>query len=239
MVFNNNTLITVTEHDADGTTWHVFEEKGRKIMVKFDLDESRRELALPEEPESQLESPPKPLTETQTEQGPQCEQQSKPQSEPCPEAQPEIEDALQPKSQSEPQPEPLPEQVKCAAQETRSDPVLPAEPEPQSPPKGHTETHTELESQCEEQSKPQSVPSSEAQPEIEDTLQHKSHPETQLELDPLHVELNNAAKEADKVESIRDRLGVSVTFLKGLLKIGNVAKDVSRSSQTRPPTDYE
>ena len=163
MDFSNNTLITATKRDTDGTTWHVFENKGRKIMVKFDLDESRRELALPEEPESQLESPPKRLTETQTVQGPQCEQQSKPQSEPCPEAQPEIEDALQ----------------------------------------------------------------------------HKSHPETQLELDPLHVELNNAAKEADKVKSIRDRLGVSVTFLKGLLEIGNVAKDVSRSSQTRPPTDYE
>ena len=66
-----------------------------------------------------------------------------------------------------------------------------------------------------------------------------SQPETQFEPDPLHEELNNAAKEADKVKSIRDRLGVSVTFLEGLLKIGNVAKDVSRSSQTRPPTDYE
>ena len=55
-----------------------------------------------------------------------------------------------------------------------------------------------------------------------------SQPETQFEPDPLHEELNNAAKEAVKVEGIRDRLGVSVTFLEGLLKIGDMAKDVSR-----------
>ena len=153
MVFTN-TLVTVTECDADGTTWHVFEDKGRKIMVKFNLDESRCKLALPAEGEEQPNFPPKRHTETRTELGAQCEQQSKPLSEPCPEAQPEIEDALQ----------------------------------------------------------------------------HKSHPETQLELDPLHVELNNAAKEADKVESIRDRLGDSVTYLEGLLEIGDVEKDVSHSS---------
>ena len=43
----------MTKHDVDGTTWHVFEDKGRKIMVKFDLDEPRWEPALPEEPQAQ------------------------------------------------------------------------------------------------------------------------------------------------------------------------------------------
>ena len=153
MVLSSNTLITVTKRDADGTTWHVFEDKGRKIMVKFDiLGRSRCEPALPSEPESQLESPPERHNETQTELGPECE----------------------------------------------------------------------------EQSKSQSAPSSKAQPKLEGILQHMSQPETQLEPNSLHEELNNAAKEAVKVESVRDRLGVSVTFLEGLLKIGDMAKDVSR-----------
>ena len=153
MVSSSNALfIIVTRRDADGETWHVFEDKGRKIKVKFDLDESRCEPARPAEPESQ----------------------------------------------------------------------------PELPPKRHTETHTELELRCEEQSKSQSAPSSKAQPEIEGILQHMSQPETQLEPNSLHEELNNAAKEAVKVESVRDRLGMSVTFLKGLLKIGDMAKDVSR-----------
>ena len=152
MDFSNNTLTTATKRDTDGTTWHVFENKGRKIMVKFDLDESRCGPARPAEPESQ----------------------------------------------------------------------------PELPPKRHTETHTELEPRCEEQSKSQSAPSSKAQPKIEGILQHMSQPEIQLEPNPLHKELDNAAKEAVKVESVRDRLGVSVTFLKGLLKIGDMVKDVSR-----------
>ena len=69
------------EHDADGTTLygHVFEDKGRKIIVKFNLDESRCEPELPTEPKSQLESAPEQHTETQIELG---QQQSKPQSEP-------------------------------------------------------------------------------------------------------------------------------------------------------------
>ena len=55
MVFNSNTLITVTERDTDGTTWHVFEDKGRKIKAIFNiLDGPRHEQVLPAEPESQL-----------------------------------------------------------------------------------------------------------------------------------------------------------------------------------------
>ena len=152
----------MTELDADGATWHVFEDKGRKIMVKFDLDESRFEPTLPAEPESQLESSPKRDNETRT--GPQCE----------------------------------------------------------------------------EQSKPQSVSSSEAQLEIKDSLQHKSQPKTQP--DPLHEQIkqiNHVAGEAVKIETIRGRLGASVTYLEELLKIGDVLKDVSRLFQTRPPTDHK
>ena len=148
----------MTKHDVDGTTWHVFEDKGRKIMVKFDLDESRFEPTLPAEPESQLESSPKRDNETRT--GPQCEEQSGSQTKPYPEEQLEIEDALQPKSQPETQP------------------------------------------------------------------------------DPLHEEVKHAAKEAVKIESIRDRLGASVTYFEGLLEIGDVLKDVSCTFQTQPPTDY-
>ena len=155
MDFDSNTLVTVTKRGADGRTVYnyVFEDKGRKIMVKFDiLGRSRYEPALPSEPESQLESPSE----------------------------------------------------------------------------RHNETQTELGLECEEQSKSQSAPSSKAQPKLEGILQHMPQPETQLEPNSLHEELNNAAKEAVKVESVRDRLGVSVTFLEGLLKIGDMAKDVSR-----------
>ena len=210
MVFNSNMLVTVTERSANGTTVydHVIEDKGRKIIVKFNLDESRYEPELPAEPESQLESAPKQHTETQIELGPQ---RSKPQSEPQ-------QDAL-----------PLPEQAERMAEESRSGPVHPAEHEPPSPPKGHAETQTEPGPQCEEQSKPQPIPSSEAQPGIDDALQSKSHPETQP--DPLHEPLKYAAEEAEKIESVRDRLGVSITYLEKLLKIGDVAKDVSRSLQ--------
>ena len=104
----------MTKHDADGTTWHVFEDKGRKIMVKFDLDEPRHEPALPEEPETQ--------------------------------------------------PDPLHEQIE---------------------------------------------------------------------------QITHVAGEAMKIESIRDRLGASVTYLEELLKMGDVLKDVSRLFQTRPPTDHK
>ena len=164
MDFDSNTLVTVTKRGADGRTVynHVFEDKGRKIMVKFDiLGRSRCEPALPSEPESQLESPPERHNETQTELGPECEEQSKSQSEPYFETQTEIVDALQPKLQSEPQPDPLPGQVK------------------------------------------------------------------------------HAAEEAVKIKSIRDRLGASVTYLEGLLKVGDVMKDVSRSFQNVQPIDYK
>ena len=109
MVFNSNTLITVTERDADGTTLygHVFEDKGRKIIVKFNLDESRCDSAFPAEPESQLELPPKEHTETRTELGLglQCEQQS------------EVEDELQSKPQPKIRQDPFHEQTKHAAEE--------------------------------------------------------------------------------------------------------------------------
>ena len=94
MVINSNTLIIVTKCDADGTTWHVFEDKGCKITVKFNLDEFG----------------------------------------------------------SEPQPDPLHGQIK---------------------------------------------------------------------------QIQHVAEEAVEIESIRDRLGDSVTYLDGLLKIGDVVKDVS------------
>ena len=216
----------MTEHDVDGTTWHVFQDKGRKIMVKFNLDEPRREPAFPEEPESQLKSSPERHNGARTTLGPQCEEeQSKPQSVPCPEAQSKIEDALQLKSQSERQPEPLSEQVKCGSEST-SGQVLPAGNELQSP---HTETQTKLGSQkCEEESKPQPVPSSEAQPGIKDTLQLKLQSKAQP--DPHYEQIRHAAKEAVKIESIHDHLGDSVTYLEGLLEIGDVKKDVSHSS---------
>ena len=177
MVFNNNTSITVTEHDADSTTWHVFEDKGRKIMVKFDLDEPRCTPALLEEPQSQLESPPMPHTETQTGLGPQCEQH------------------FQPQSESEPQQETVLPEVNCAVEESRSGPTLPAEPEPQSPP---IEAQTEL---GEEQSmpKPQSVSPSEALSEIEDAIQPKSQPETQP--DPLHEQVKQITLAAGEAEN--------------------------------------
>ena len=54
--FNSNILVTVTE-PGDGTAIydHVFDDKGRKITVKFNiLDGPRPDEVLPTEPESQL-----------------------------------------------------------------------------------------------------------------------------------------------------------------------------------------
>ena len=218
----------MTGRDADGMALysHVFDDKGRKITVKFKLDEPRSELAFPTEHESQLESSPRRHNEAQSTLGPQCEQQSESRAKPYVKQQPEKEeDALQLKSQSERQPEPLPEQVKCGSESTSSQ-VLPARNELQSP---HTETQTKLGSQkCEEESKPQPVPSSEAQPGIKDALQLKLQSEAQP--DPRYEQIRHAAKEAVKIESICDRLGDLVTYLEGLLEIGDVEKDVSHSS---------
>ena len=47
----------------------------------------------------------------------------------------------------------------------------------------------------------------------------------------LKSRVRRAAKEVVEIKSIRDRLGVSVTYLGGLLKIGDVLKDVRRSLQ--------
>ena len=60
-------------------------------------------------------------------------------------------------------------------------------------------------------------------------------PSTELERQLSRV--NQAVKEVVEIKSACDRLGVSVTYLQGLLEIGDVEKDVSHSSQTRPPTD--
>ena len=123
--------------------------------------------------------------------------------------------------------------------ESRSEPTLPDEPvlQLELPPKKRNETQTKLGSQCEERSKSQSKPYTEAHPEIGGVLKPDSQPETQP--DPLHEEIKHAAEEAVKIKSIRDRLGVSVTYLEGLLNIGDVVKDVSRSFQTRPPSDHK
>ena len=48
-------------------------------------------------------------------------------------------------------------------------------------------------------------------------------PESQLS------RVKRAAEEVVEIKSIRDRLGASVTYLEGLLGIGDVVKDVSRS----------
>ena len=116
----------------------------------------------------------------------------------------------------------------------RREQVFPAEPEPQleSLPERYPEIQTELGSPSERQSKTQSGHYPEAQPEIEVALQ----PETQP--DPLHEEIMHAAEEVGKIKSVRDRLGDSVNYLDGLLKIGDALKDVGRSFQTQPSTDY-
>ena len=115
--------------------------------------------------------------------------------------------------------------MKCGSEST-SGQVLPAGNELQSP---HTETQTKLGSQkCEEESKPQPVPSSESQPGIKDALQLKLQSEAQP--DKHYEQIRHDAKEAVKIKSICDRLGDSVTYLEGLLEIGDVEKDVSHSS---------
>lgn len=75
----------------------------------------------------------------------------------------------------------------------------------------------------------QSEPYPEALPATEGALQPKLQPETRP--DPRYEEIKHAAEEAVKIKSVRDRLGVSITYLEKLLKIGDVAKDVSRSLQ--------
>ena len=44
---------------------------------------------------------------------------------------------------------------------------------------------------------------------------------------PLSERLKSAEVDAKTVESIRDRLGTSVTYLEGVLAFGNLVKDVS------------
>ena len=70
------------------------------------------------------------------------------------------------------------------------------------------------------------------------TVQFNILDEARLE-SQLESQVKHAAEEALKIKSIRDRLGASVTYLEGLSRIGDVVKDVSRSSQTRSPTDHK
>ena len=53
-------------------------------------------------------------------------------------------------------------------------------------------------------------------------------PSTELETQLSRV--NQAVKEVVEIKSACDRLGVSVTYLQGLLEIGDVEKDMSHSS---------
>ena len=53
-----------------------------------------------------------------------------------------------------------------------------------------------------------------------------------IELETQLSRVNQAAKEVVEIKSVRDRLGASVTYLEGLLRIGDAVKDVSHSSQT-------
>ena len=52
-------------------------------------------------------------------------------------------------------------------------------------------------------------------------------PSTELETQLPRV--NQAAKEVVEIKSVRDRLGVSIAYLQGLLGISDLAKDVRRS----------
>ena len=52
-------------------------------------------------------------------------------------------------------------------------------------------------------------------------------PSTELETQQSRV--NQAAKEVVEIKSVRDRLGVSIAYLEGLLRISDLAKDVRRS----------
>ena len=54
--------------------------------------------------------------------------------------------------------------------------------------------------------------------------------QSEAQPDPRYEQIRHAVKEAVKIESIHDRLGDSVTYLEGLLEIGDVEKDVSHSS---------
>ena len=49
------------------------------------------------------------------------------------------------------------------------------------------------------------------------------------EPEPQLSRVKRTAEEVVEIKSIRDRLGASVTYLEGLLGIGDVVKDVSRS----------
>ena len=122
--------------------------------------------------------------------------------------------------------------------ESRREPVLPVESELQLElqPKRHTETQTEQASRPERQPERHSEPYPGAQVETEDVPQSKPQPKTQP--DPIHEQIKHVAEEAMKIESIRGHLGASVTYLDGLLNIGDVLKDVSHSFQNQPRTDY-
>ena len=108
--------------------------------------------------------------------------------------------------------------------EPRSQPTLSSRPQRGS----QSEPYPEPQPRIEDAPNPQSVPSSETQSGIKDALQLKSQSETQP--DPRYEQIKHGAKEAEEIKSIHDRLGASITYLEGLLEIGDVVKDVSHSS---------
>ena len=50
-----------------------------------------------------------------------------------------------------------------------------------------------------------------------------------IELETQLSRVNQAAKEVVEIKSVRDRLGVSIAYLQGLLGISDLVKDVRRS----------
>ena len=55
----------------------------------------------------------------------------------------------------------------------------------------------------------------------------------------LESQVKHAAEEAEKIKSILDRLGHSVTYLESFLNVCGMVKDVSRPFQSGSSTDYK
>ena len=98
-------------------------------------------------------------------------------------------------------------------------PVLQPDPQPEIPP--------EPEIQSKLQPKPHYEPHLEPQAKTQAASQADSQVEPQP--DPLTESVKRAVEEVVKVKSVRDRLGDSITYLEGLLSLGDVVKDVSLS----------
>ena len=74
-------------------------------------------------------------------------------------------------------------------------------------------------------------PKVQSRPEPQPDRQPESEPQPKTQSRSLSPLVNRAAEDVVEMQSIRDRLGDSVTYLDGLLKIGDVVKDVSRPFQ--------